>query len=164
MASVSAAHVLEDFIECMQHFLSWLAIEALPQDLRDIVTRIQALTQQSSETRHTLFRKRNLLLRPDSDQRPLDADMRQALLRKIEKEAAKLDSLLEAKVRAEEELLRVAEGQLKRFDEELSKQSEFHLQPSFPAQDYDADEGTAIDELLSNPGVDDMADSDALLK
>lgn len=141
-----------------------LAIEALPQDLRDIVMRIQTLTLQSSETRHTLFRKRNLLLRPDSDQRPLDADMRQALMKKIEKESAKLDGLLEAKVRAEEELLKVAEGQLKRFDEELSKQTEFRLQPSFSARDYDADEGSTIDELLSNPGVDDLADNDALLK
>ena len=106
MASVTAAHVLEDFIESM---------ETLPDDLRQSLHKLKQLTKQFEECRHTLYRKRNLFLK-DADKIKLNPEMRLALLRKIEREGGKLDDLLLQKIKLEEHVEHLIEKGLRKFD------------------------------------------------
>ena len=157
MASVTAAHVLEDFIECNNLYFNAIAIETVPEELRQSINKIRQLSKQFEECRHTLYRKRNLLLRND-DKVKLNPEMRTALLRKIERESTKLDDLLSQKMKFEEHVEHLIERNMKRFDEELTKQTEYRIDPMFPIDNDSQGE----DSLLNNPAIDDM--TEALIK
>ena len=145
MASVTAAHVLEDFVE---------SIEMLPDELRQAINKVKQLAKQFEECRHALYRKRNLLLRND-DKVKLNPDMRVALLRKIERESTRLDDLLLQKMKLEEHVEHLIERGLRRFDEELMKQTEYRVDSIFPP-----DTDSQIEEaLLSNPAIDDTTEA-----
>lgn len=84
--------------------------------------------------------------------------MRTALLRKIERESTKLDELLSQKMKLEEHVEHLIERGLKRFDEELTKQAEYRIDPMFPIDNDPQIE----DPLLTSPGIDDT--TEALIK
>ena len=84
--------------------------------------------------------------------------MRTALLRKIERESTKLDDLLSQKMKLEEHVGRLIEKGMKRFDEELTKQVEYRIDPMFPVDNDSQGE----DSLLTNPAIDDT--TEALVK
>lgn len=84
--------------------------------------------------------------------------MRTALLRKIERESTKLDDLLSQKMKFEEHVEHLIERNMKRFDEELTKQTEYRIDPMFPMDNDSQGE----DALLNNPAIDDM--TEALIK
>ena len=77
-------------------------LENVPGELKTQFEAIAAKEAQFEEGRKALFKKRNLYLR--AEEKGLDANLQAALLKKTEKEHAKLLALIDEKIDMENRL------------------------------------------------------------
>lgn len=83
------------------------------------------------EARKALFKKRNLYLR--AEEKGLDASLQAALLRKTEKEHAKLLTIIDEKIEIETKLAAAVEQHLSRLEVELTTKVGMSLENPFEA-------------------------------
>jgi hypothetical protein len=102
---MSLAHLLDDYLD---------TIDYLPADLSTALSAIHARSTEAADLHRALTRRRSLLLRPDST---LDAQA----LKKVGKEAARLQDLLKEKIELEEQVRRAMARQVARLDAALKK-------------------------------------------
>lgn len=107
--NASAAHLLDDFLE---------SIEGLPAELRAQLEELANKDGQFEEARKALFKKRNLYLR--AEEKGLDTNIRTALLKKTEREQAKLVTIIDEKLELETRLYSLIEQHLTRLEMEMS--------------------------------------------
>jgi hypothetical protein len=117
--TANAIHVLDDFLECTTAlYLICVAIETVPSEIRSQFEMLAAKDVQYEEARKALFKKRNLYLR--AEEKGLDSTLQHALLKKTEKEHAKLLAIIDEKIDIENKLVSVVESHLGRLESELT--------------------------------------------
>lgn len=97
--------------------MSFVAIEMIPAEMKSQLEALASKDVQYEEARKALFKKRNLYLR--ADEKGLDAAIQSALLRKTEKEHAKLLAIIDEKIEIESKLQATIESHLARLESEL---------------------------------------------
>lgn len=174
--SLPAIHIIEDFLE---------TLENVPDDIKPLWTKITNLQTQIQDLRHTLYRKRLVILKdasrstessivdPNKDETrnnqgapntpntkpPLEGDVKQALLKRVERDHSKLVSLIDTKLSLLQQLYSLLHGHLLRFQEAMTAQNEFVLESNFPGSSGQQEEERAMEELLTNPALEEPFES-----